>query len=249
MTEAEWLACTNPYKMLDFLGQRASQRKLRLFACACCRRIWHLLPDERSRWAVEFGERLADGEESAEAQLAALRETRHALRAARQKPFSWAMRAALHLVTRAKTAEAPAEAALAVEQAMAWEVNADREPAGILCFESVLSLSGPRGRIFEAWENERTSQCELVRDIFGNPFSPPAPIAPSLLTPRVLTLVLASYNERNLPAGTLDHARLAALAAALEEAGCKDAGLLAHLRSEAPHVRGCWVTDLLLGKE
>ena len=54
MTEAEWLACTDPTPLLEFLGEsgRASERKLRLFAVACCLRVWHLLQDERSQRAV-----------------------------------------------------------------------------------------------------------------------------------------------------------------------------------------------------
>jgi hypothetical protein len=60
MTEAEWLACPNPNVMVPIIRWTARDRKLRLFACACCRRIWHLLP-KHSRKAVEVAERFAEG--------------------------------------------------------------------------------------------------------------------------------------------------------------------------------------------
>ena len=58
----------------------------------------------------------------------------------------------------------------------------------------------------------------------------------------------ATYENRSLPGGTLDNARLAVLADVLEEAGCADAELLGHLRRPGPHVRGCWAVDLLSGR-
>jgi hypothetical protein len=94
---------------------------------------------------------------------------------------------------------------------------------------------------------ERIRQAALLRDILGNPFRP-ATIEPAWRTPDVVAHAQLIYNERHLPAGTLDNARLAVLADALEEAGCQDVQILWHLRSGGDHVRGCWVLDLLLGK-
>src|SRR5262249_10623748 len=61
MNEQEWLVCDKPNPMLSFLRGKMSDRKLRLFACACCRRIWNLLSDDRSKRAVEIAELLVDG--------------------------------------------------------------------------------------------------------------------------------------------------------------------------------------------
>jgi hypothetical protein len=66
MTEAEWLACTDPLAMLKASRSRLKHRKLRLFAVACCRHIRLLLPDERSHRAIEVADRYADEEASDE---------------------------------------------------------------------------------------------------------------------------------------------------------------------------------------
>ena len=65
----------------------------------------------------------------------------------------------------------------------------------------------------------------------------------------MVKLAQAAYDDRELPAGTLDPMRLGILADALEDAGCAEEVVLSHLRSTGPHVRGCWVTDRILGKQ
>jgi hypothetical protein len=66
MTEPDWLACTTPWTMLEYVRTGADDRRLRLFACACCRGLWHLLIDERSREAVAVAELYADEMATAE---------------------------------------------------------------------------------------------------------------------------------------------------------------------------------------
>jgi hypothetical protein len=91
------------------------------------------------------------------------------------------------------------------------------------------------------WYSEVVAQCNLVRDIFGNPFHH-VTHDPSWLTPTVTSLATAIYEERAFD-------RLPILADALEDAGCTHAYILSHCRSGGEHARGCWVVDLLLGRE
>jgi hypothetical protein len=82
----------------------------------------------------------------------------------------------------------------------------------------------------------------------GAPGSGPFTVSPGRVTPQVVTLAQAAYEERALPAGTLGPARLGVLADALEDAGSPAADLLGHPRRPGPHVRGCWAVGLLPGK-
>jgi hypothetical protein len=88
---------------------------------------------------------------------------------------------------------------------------------------------------------EVLAQVSLVRDVFGNPYQAIA-IDPGWRPPTVTALAQTVYDRR-----AFEH--LPILADALEEAGCTDAAVLDHCRGPGPHVRGCWVVDLLLGKE
>jgi hypothetical protein len=91
--------------------------------------------------------------------------------------------------------------------------------------------------------------CSILRCVFG--LLPIRTVAaePAWLTANVTALAVAADEERSLPSGELDPARLAILSDALEEAGCADAALLGHLRAPGPHTRGCWPVDLVLARE
>jgi hypothetical protein len=82
--------------------------------------------------------------------------------------------------------------------------------------------------------------CDLLRCVFGNPFRKPV-FPKTWRTETVTALAEGIYEGRAFD-------RLPVLADALEEAGCDDPAMLAHLRGDGPHCRGCWVVDLALGK-
>jgi hypothetical protein len=88
---------------------------------------------------------------------------------------------------------------------------------------------------------EELAQTNVVRDIFGNPFRR-ASLDPAWVTPGVVAPAQTIYDARAF-------GRLPELAGALEHAGCRNAGVLDHCRQPGEHVRGCWVVDLVLGKE
>jgi hypothetical protein len=80
----------------------------------------------------------------------------------------------------------------------------------------------------------------LVRDVFGNPFRP-VPLPGEWRTPTAVALAGQMYGSR-------DFSAMPILADALQDAGCDSEDILDHCRGPGPHVRGCWVVDLVLGK-
>lgn len=89
-------------------------------------------------------------------------------------------------------------------------------------------------------QGHRQDLGNLIKDIFGNPFHPVA-FSPHWFTSSVVDLADAIYNER-----TFD--RMPYLGDALMDAGCDSDEMIQHCRGSGPHVRGCWVVDLILGK-
>jgi hypothetical protein len=228
MTEAEWLSCTDPQKMLEHVRGQASARKLRLFACACCRRIWHLLTDQTNREAVELSERYADG-------MATDQEVMAKADRMLDVAWGWDRQLAAYYATNPCFDGGYCRGGFLATSPYDWT-------AAVSCaHEASGNVTGGHTPVLEEVITEESNQARLVRDIFGNP-SRPVTVDPTWLTPTVQQLDIALYEER-----TFD--RLPILADALEDAGCTDLDILAHCRGKGPHARGCWVVDLLLGKE
>jgi hypothetical protein len=245
MTEAEWLRCREPVSMLESLGWKANDRKLRLVAVACCRRAWPGISVASGRIAVEVAERHADGAASDEELRKAKSDARQAADEVDpiwQAPTDWDdpqrydAEAVCYLTSACACAAYPSGLVLSG----ALEATTD------LVLGAAMLSRHPGGRT-----TEESAFADLVRDIFANPFLPAPAVDPAWLVTNsgiMQQLARAAYDERHLPDGTLDSQRLAVLADALEDAGCGDAELLGHLRGSGVHVRGCWAVDLILGK-
>ncbi len=230
MTESEWWQCQQPRKMLQFLlaGGQLSGRKARLFAVAACRRIWHLLPDDRSRTAVEVAEQYADGE-------------------ATRKELAAAQKAIWGINCVYGTSDRQAASAAARYAAGKQRYYSTSNAASAASSAVRLTCQGNLAAQMEVLQAEAASQAELCRDIFGPlPFRDVAVSAAVLAWNDGCVVKMASslYQERDFVPP-----RLGVLADALEEAGVADEEMLGHLRGPGPHCRGCWCVDLLLGKK
>jgi hypothetical protein len=264
MTEDQWLTCTDPTPMLRFLlgtdhprvqaveafpDCRGSDRKLRLFACACYYRIRHLLPDVRAQVAVEVAEQIADGIRPVEELQRAEAHIREPLDALEGR---WRASRGAERIALLPTHEALALALVVLwpeAQKAAYYTSSNASPT-FAAIANPGAASSDTG-FGSSRRAEERAQTDVLRDIFGNPFRPVA-LDPAWSTRNdgaAVSLAQTVYDDRDLPSGHLDAARLAVLADMLEESGCTDAQLLGHLRSAGPHVRGCVAIDAVLGRE
>jgi hypothetical protein len=151
MTQEEWLSCQVPGKLLLHVCQQEGaarrkdgRRKLRLFACACCRRVWHKLTEESDREVVRVSERFADGLASAEEMEQALQRCQHG------------------------TGWIPP----AIRAAMSTALPQPRKAVSAVMFCVCSAVASHGAGYAERWQAEVVGQIDLVRDIFGNPFLP-----------------------------------------------------------------------------
>jgi hypothetical protein len=218
MTEADWLAGADPHRAMVWVREsgKVSDRRLRLFATAYCRRYRNVFDDPRSRKAVEIAELYADGLATEIQRKEAHRNARKVASDRMQEgDWSW---------------EPWIVASVASDHIGSWYAI-----VGAADFSATQTASsepsGPGG----------ISPTHLIWCIFVNPFRPVA-FDPRWRTADVVGLARGIYEDRAFD-------RLPLLADALMDAGCAEEQLLAHCRSDGPHVRGCWAVDLVLGKE
>jgi hypothetical protein len=201
MTEAEWLACTDPQPMLDFFDGKASDRKLRLAACGCARQIVRMRKDGYGLDILSAAERYADRAAGSPNHLPAPQLVRDILQKA---PLS-----------RTRFTVSMLDATTAED---AWVALRETLRSAVCLVDDRRALS------------------DCLRDVLGNPFRPyPAPPSwPST----VVQLAESVYAGQDCAFALHD---------ALLEAG--HAELAEHFRQEQWHPKGCWVVDLILGKE
>lgn len=277
MTEAEWLAATDPEPMARYLmgdpvagtrhyaddvvevneypNRRVGDRKLRLLACAYCRAVESSFPAcPASRAAVEVTERYVVGAASED-------ELRAASKSASDEHY------APFLAPLPTVDHVPSRLSRLARRLLGWPIvpppvaNYSPEVMRRVSYTRVgVMVSRPWIDGTANWAVEhlistdlrrhahdgpgllalQTSVAAAIRDLFGNPYRPVA-VEPSWLTSTVVALANGIYEERAFD-------RMPILADALQDAGCDNDDVLTHCRGDSPHVRGCWVVDLLTGR-
>ncbi len=249
MTEDEWLNCIDSVPILTFLQNKGAEqgwlsctycrvrcsqqmgfcpayRKLRLVSCACCHRILSLLPALVCRNVLRALEDYLEGATDLTSYVRAY----HEFDQTRRSRFP-----------KDATPDDGAWNALYCAVHRKWLEHFDKGSAKDrwrILHAVAMDAAASTGA------DEIRAQADLLRDIFGNPFHP-VMIDSGWLAwndGTVPKLAQGIYNDR-----AFDH--LPILADALEESGCTNSDILAHCRQPGEHVRGCWVVDLMLGKE
>lgn len=258
MNEEEWLKYSEPTAMLRLIREWASQRKVRLFACGCCRASSWFMSLQRGGNVLEVAELWADGL----THRSSVRDAADAIDVASDGPDYDFTRPAVEM---GLCAEDPY---IAAQYTLPWMGNRytrdlrcanlircvignpfDYRPPPILTSQPIrptrLFAKGLRELVKLVTEGtEPLDKLELRRKPVPKVHRPPPTLPPlmqSWLTSDVLALARQMYESR-------DFSAMPILADALQDAGCDNPDVLNHCREPGVHVRGCWVVDLVLGK-
>lgn len=267
MTESDWLTCADPAVLLSFLRGTASERKLRLFACAYARQ-GHRLDElyERCyghRWGLSRDERVCEPEKGPPfgdwGEVIVQRAEYYADGRRTAADLELVRRLLEPRLSDAQVGAAycgPSAYITPEKYDVLWATAApDGAAAAELAIGSVSHYfvgyadSGPlrqlNATIREPARHETLAlQADLLRDLFGNPFRPVTvhPAWRQANDGTVAKLAQIIYEERRFD-------DLPILADALLDAGCQNEDLLEHCRLPREHVKGCWAIDTLLGKQ
>ena len=256
MTEQEWLTPSDDAiticRKLDYLIGKASERKFNLFRFACCRQIWHLLLHDLYRQAIQSAERLIEAQSSREELESAILLAENMILAVQANSTR-----SPHRVLEIRAATVAIHAAKADYEWLSFPNTASyacgivQEATSAACWAAATDACWPNEQstpspewpdVYTKMQHGHTNlQGLILLDVFGNPFRP-VTIDSQLLTPPVVQLAQTIYADRCFD-------RMGKLADALYDAGCDNDEILNHCRGLGPHVRGCWVVDMVLGKE
>lgn len=247
MTEQEWSSSCDPQTMLQYvISHCRSDRKLRLFACGCCRQVWNQIQDKHSRNAVQCGEALADNiYENPEVMRAQFHDTDNGIYiAARSCCFGDSYESAYWTSRRLTDEYSLPRHNNRVMLDFPTQADILRDIIGnpimpVLFRHPCMACSG------EGCSGNVGSYNDVMR-CGGEGY---------LLLPKIPT-EWSSWNDATIPRiaqqiyDTHSFQDMPILADALEDAGCINTRILEHCRTEnAIHVRGCWLLDLILEKE
>jgi hypothetical protein len=217
-----WWSGTDLAGMKRLACESHAERKLRLFGCACCRRMWPLLNRKKLRDAIEVAERFADGRASDEERIVAHRSVARSIE--------------LFDVDSSQGQEALYAAEFLLDSA-----RFAGNDAPDMALRAIAAAHRHQPAVHEA---EARRQMEMLRDIFGPLLFRWIPFAEEWrewkrgCLPKLARTIYEDEHFDLLPI----------LSDALQEAGCADPDVLAHCQSNTRHVRGCWVVDWVLGR-
>jgi len=240
MTEKEWLKSNKPEALLQFLARKRTKgllRKLRLFCCAACRRIEPSLPVQAQE-VVSTVEELSDHDDQSKKAWFPGQSERRAMVAGTYEAGEKA-RAASHalgtlefMLLRDRPSHAAFTATLALREVVV--ASTGKRP-------TMTGYVGWTPRLTARWDNHgkavRGAFAQLLRHVIGNPFRP-HPASPSSWPSPVVKLAEAMYAGEDCSFALHD---------ALLEAGHPE--LAEHFAKEHWHPKGCWVVDMILGRQ